>query len=98
MKHKHLTGNNVRHKSFKHTRFRAKQRYNLLINRKEYEFLCSEIKLNHFISKKQTKTKTIYKMPFKNSILYILYIPQSNRITTVLPYQRFQKRAYSQTG
>jgi len=37
------------------------------------------------------KHQEIYKVKFKNTTLYVLYKEQGNRITTALPFQRFER-------
>ena len=91
---KHLTGSKLRDYNFMHTRQRARQRYNLVLNRSNYEQLCTEIKQKKFISLAHTYKKSyqeVYKVKFKNTTLYVLYKEQGNRITTALPFQRFER-------
>jgi len=91
---KHLTGTKLRDYNFIHTQQRARQRYNLVLNRSNYEQLCTEIKQKKFISLTRTHKKSyqeVYKVKFKNTTLYVLYKEQGNRITTALPFQRFER-------
>lgn len=91
---KHLIGNKLRDYNFLHTQQRARQRYNLILNRSNYEQLCSEIKQKKYVQLRSTfkkKHQDIYKITFKNTTLYVLYKEEGNRITTVLPFQRFER-------
>ena len=91
---KHLTGTKLRDYNFIHTQQRARQRYNLILNRSNYEQLCLEIKQKKFISLTRTYKKSyneVYKVKFKNTTLYVLYKEQGSRITTALPFQRFER-------
>ena len=94
MSKKHLTGTKLRDYNFMHTQQRARQRYNLVLNRSNYEQLCSEIKQKKFISLTRTHKKSyqeVYKVKFKNTVLYVLYKEKGSRITTALPFQRFER-------
>jgi hypothetical protein len=91
---KHLTGSKLRDYNFTHTQQRARQRYNLVINRSNYEQLCMEIKQKKFIQLRSSYKKRhqeIYKIKFKNTTMYVLYKEEGNRITTMLPFQRFER-------
>jgi len=91
---KHLTGSKLKDYNFMHTQQRARQRYNLILNRSNYEQLCSEIKQKKFVQLRSTfkkKHQDIYKIKFKNTTLYVMYKEQGNRITTALPFQRFER-------
>lgn len=91
---KHLTGTKLRDYNFIHTQKRARQRYNLVISRSNYEQLCTEIKQKKFISLSRTYKKSyqeVYEIKFKNTTLYVLYKETGNRITTALPFQRFER-------
>ncbi len=51
-------------------------------------------KTKKFISLSHTYKKSyqdVYEIKFKNTTLYVLYMEQGNRITTVLPFQRFER-------
>ena len=86
-----LTGTELKDYNFKHTKYRAKKRYSLILNRSSYNELCNVIKENRFISVfKRRKVQDVYKIKFKNTILYALYSSNGNRITTVLPFQNFE--------
>jgi len=91
---KHLTGTKLRDYNFIHTQQRARQRYNLILNRSNYEQLCQEIRQKKFVSLSRTYKKSyqeVYKVKFKNTTLYVLYKEKGNRITTALPFQRFER-------
>lgn len=91
---KHLTGTKLRDYNFIHSQKRARQRYNLVISRSNYEQLCTEIKQKKFVSLTRTYKKSyqeVYKVKFKNTTLYVLYKEDGNRITTMLPFQRFER-------
>jgi len=90
---KHLTESQLKDFNFNHTRYRAKKRYSLILNRHDYDYLCNIIKDHRFISiLKKNKFQNIYKIKFKSTVLYALYSPLGNRITTLLPFQNFEKR------
>ncbi len=94
IKKKHLTGSKLRYYNFIHTQQRAKQRYNLILNRSNYEQLCQEIKQKKFVQLSHTykkKHQDVYKVKFKNTTLYVLYKIKGGRITTALPFQRFER-------
>ena len=91
---KHLTGSKLKDYNFIHTQQRARKRYNLILTRSNYEQLCSEIKQKKFIQLSHTYKKSyqeVYKIKFKNTILYVLYKEQGSRITTALPFQKFER-------
>ena len=92
---KHLTGSKLRDYNFIHTQQRARQRYNLILNRSNYEQLCRDIRQKKFVQLSSTFRKShqqVYKIKFKNTILYVLYKDEGNRITTALPFQRFERK------
>ena len=91
---KYVDISKLRDSNFLHTQQRARQRYNLILSRSNYEQLCHEIKQKKFESLSYTykdRYQNVYKIKFKNTILYVIYIDIGNRITTALPFQRFER-------
>lgn len=101
LRKKHLTGTKLRDYNFKHTQLRARQRYNLILSRSNYEQLCSDIRQKKFVlvqNRFRKSKQKVYKIKFKNTTLYALYMENGNRITTLLPFQRFERRNYPEVN
>lgn len=76
--------------SFNHTQARLKERYNISIDRADYDDICIRIlkKIDvKFVSKEKQKKdiQQIYDMSFKGNTVRVVWSKRDKRIKTVLP-------------
>jgi len=71
---------------FLHTKLRAKERYNLDIDKYNYSYLIRLIQEGKSIAKKkQTNTRTRHLLNVAGRLLHVVYSSETKSIVTVLP-------------
>lgn len=70
--------------SFNHTKERLLERFNLSLNRKEYEILCNLIN-NKTLLVKENNIQEIHLILWKNKRIKAVFNTKKQYITTVLP-------------
>jgi hypothetical protein len=70
--------------SFNHTRERLNERYNISLNRSEYDRLCGII-TDGICMMVENDDQEIYETYFKGSHIRVVWSTKRNCITTVLP-------------
>lgn len=95
MKRKCLVGNELKAYNYQHSKQRAKERYDLFLTKSNYENLCARIKSGQFVfvlkeEKQKRGTQLTCQLRFKEQNVYVVYLVETESITTFLPYESFE--------